>query len=223
MASYIGLANTIANDRPVALGTLFLASVYEGLNRNVSRIENNCVSFASASGPLWFVDLWFRMYFPTATLRMRGIDTRSPGRPLGGYLIDKVKKRVDQPEIEEMVRRILSHPRDTYHVYSGLQDIHSPPMWPDMTKPCPYKAKKRNIFFFSWDSILKPRYLLCGRKNINKQSRAHPEIYSPHLVARQLGCIQGIPLSIRGGLVPEMNEGYMRALDIEAYVDSCHK
>ena len=55
---YLPLAKTLALDRPYALGTLPLASIYRAMNKYVFDKPYHRVG-----GALWFVQMWLFAYF----------------------------------------------------------------------------------------------------------------------------------------------------------------
>ena len=56
---YLPLAKTLTLDRPYALGTLLLVSVYQAMSKYV--FDEPC---HQVGGALWLVHMWFFAYFP---------------------------------------------------------------------------------------------------------------------------------------------------------------
>ena len=70
---YLPLARVLAIRRPYALGNIFLASLYQGMGKYVTKVPYHRVG-----GAIWVVQIWLFAYF----LELSGVDS-FPSMSLG--------------------------------------------------------------------------------------------------------------------------------------------
>ena len=70
---YLLLARAFSIGRPYALGTIFLASLYQAMGKYVTEVP-----YYKVGGALWFVQSWLFAYFP----KLLGVDS-FPSMSLG--------------------------------------------------------------------------------------------------------------------------------------------
>ncbi|XP_051116240.1 uncharacterized protein LOC127241308 [Andrographis paniculata] len=200
LPSHLDLAIHIASGRFFSLGTLFLANLFEGLTRVSLRLtdNDNRKLDTAASGPFWFLELWFRLYFPNAFNLGSPPTMPTAEKHLGLALNRLCSGRNNLQSSDPIIIAVLTDTRSNsrfsmYKKYAGYAPDH---FWPfpvpnplPTPEPCPHST-----YPFAWDVALKPRSLFSSKKLDKKgQKTFYTFNYEPQFMARQFGCCQGIP------------------------------
>ncbi|XP_051133470.1 uncharacterized protein LOC127253081 [Andrographis paniculata] len=200
LPSHLDLAIHIASGRFFSLGILFLANLFEGLSRVSVRLteKDGKKLDIAASGSFWFLELWFRLYFPDAFQLGHSPVAPTLEKSLGVALNRLCLGCNNLQASDPIITAVLTDNRNDNNFYihkkyigyaSGLFWPFSVPSPLSQPNPLPHPTYR-----FSWDVALKPRSLFTSKK-IDKKG---PKIfytfnYQPQFMARQFGCQQGLP------------------------------
>ncbi|XP_051152680.1 uncharacterized protein LOC127266458 isoform X3 [Andrographis paniculata] len=242
LSTHIDLAIYLACGHFCSLGTLFLANLFEGLSRVSSRLTDIKKADTAASGPFWFLELWFRLYFPSAFFGRLPISP-NPYRSIGYALARLTPNSSCLKSSDSIITQILTEDRNNsrFFVYTTLIQystdlffLYPDPTYP-LTRPDPLPHP---TFIFSWDAAIKPRSLFSSRRSDKKNRRTFFTYnYQPQFLSRQFGCCQGIPgplasphlifQSPEGLVIPELIPTYISQLTTyitsNSYLPFCPK
>ncbi|XP_051135421.1 uncharacterized protein LOC127254373 [Andrographis paniculata] len=213
LSSQVDLAIHLANGQFFSLGTLFLANLFEGLSLVSTRLTDTKKVDTAASGPFWFLELWLRLYFPTAFFGRLPV-TPNPQRSIGLALAKLTPISSNLHPSDPVITQILTEDRSNsrHYVYNTLIQYTTELFWlyPDTPYPRSYPDPLPHPTYpFSWDSSMKPRSLFSSKRSDKKNYRSFYTFnYQPQFLARQFGCCQGLPGSLaRPHLIPQSPEG----------------
>ncbi|XP_051132641.1 uncharacterized protein LOC127252491 [Andrographis paniculata] len=168
LPSHLDLAIHIASGRFFSLGTLFLANLFEGLSRVSVRLTDKDGKKLdnAASGPFWFLELWFRLYFPDAFQLGHPHVAPTLENSLGVALNRLCLGRNNLQASDPIITAMLTDNRNENHFYPHKMYIGyaSGVFWPF---PVPSPLSQPNplphpTYPFSWDVALKPRSLFTS-------------------------------------------------------------
>ena len=186
------MACYMADGHRVCLGPLFLADLFRGINKFIERVRGTePMSSTSFSGPIWFLEIWLRFHFVDARVPSRSIVFPSPDVPPTLTILQGTAED-DSVSLTDLVRGILNDKRGDFSFFSCRRAMKfvRPPFW---VNPATLSSSQDPGEKAIWDSIIRPRSLLCSVWHEKNRPKVKIEPYMPHLLARQLGCCQGIP------------------------------
>ncbi|XP_051124838.1 uncharacterized protein LOC127247147 [Andrographis paniculata] len=165
----------------------------------------------AASGPFWFLELWFRLYFPDVFQLGHPPIAPTSEKSLGIALNRLCLGRNNLQASDPIIIAILADNRNNTHFYIHRRYIGyaSGLFWPFLVSsplsepdPLPHPT-----YSSSWDAALKAFY------TVN---------YQPQFLARQFGCQQGLPGPIAhphlviqspyGKVIPDLIDPYISQL-----------
>ena len=203
----LGLATWLAQGRRAAIGSLFLAELYHGINTYVEAVKNHQVTDLTIVGPMWFLEVWARLFFSLGSPTRLAYPKGSPFSPPAAIRIIQATRH-DLP-LSELFNKILLDNREDgeFFIYKGAMYTASPPLWDNPAMVPTYLGTDRaNGDRASWDSIILPRCLFTGLIWDQRKTKIRPEMYMPHCLARQLGCCQGFPGLLPTAMIPDTDD-----------------
>ncbi|XP_050897207.1 uncharacterized protein LOC127104031 [Lathyrus oleraceus] len=195
------LATQLHQERDIALGQLFLASLYESLSEVVFQIrhfdlENSRKKNVLVHGPFCFLQLWLNATFSKdiAPYGMRRVACPQEERHLiWNRLIPltPIDKNFPDLQVFRLLFNIMLTRVDFLPSMAPFSRRTEGPAW--LTRPFPpTDGEHRDETFLIWRRLLVPRFLSVETSSNNPCLVA----YQPNLVARKFGLCQFIPKSL---------------------------
>ena len=203
----LGLATWLAQGHRASVGSLFLAELYHGINTYVEAIKTHNVTDLTLTGPMWFLEVWARLFFSLGVPDRLAYPKNPPFSPPAAIRIMQATKH-DLP-LSELFNRILLDNREDkeFFIYAGAMYMADSPLWGDPAMLPTYLGTNRaDGNLAAWDSIIRPRCLFTSLIWDQHKTKIRPEIYMPHCLARQLGCCQGFPGLLPTAMIPDTDD-----------------
>ncbi|XP_051140237.1 uncharacterized protein LOC127257814 [Andrographis paniculata] len=167
----------------IVLASYFLGLLCHGVNEFLGKLSVSSSRKPVGVGPLWFLELWARLYFPNLISPRPELPSRS-FTALGLHLASYPSF---QGDLHSLTHSLLHETNRSPADFIPLSGFFS-------SRDASIVDTANFSNSMSWNKFLTARILVEGLSVASRYNSLLGEVYQPQYCARQFGLVQGIPL-----------------------------